>query len=259
MLVVDKAQQKSRWRWQRVLSDLLIAAGVALLLYPVGTFGYAWWQQKDLARQLVLSHPALTLPSRTYFNEDMVQLKEEQSALRKAALETQRKAQLAALSDGARAFAASLTADSSSGGVPIGRIVIPKIGVDAVLIEGVGRGDLREGPGHWPETPLPGLGGNFVVSGHRTTYGAPFFKLDKLAPGDEIDVLLPYAAARYRVTRSVIVSPYQTEVVAQRGVEEISLATCHPIYSARQRLVVQAAMISFKLLDQVSSVPAGGG
>lgn len=257
--MVDRAEKRSRWRWQRVLSDLLIVAGVALLLYPVGTWGYTWWQQKGLARQLVLTHPALTLPSRTYFSEDMVQLKEEQSALRKAAEETRRKAELAALSDAARAFAESLTADPGSGTVPIGRIVIPAIGVDAVLIEGVGRSDLREGPGHWPETPLPGLGGNFVVSGHRTTYGAPFFKLDKVAVGDEIDVLLPYAAARYQVTRSVIVLPNQTDVVAQRGVEEISLATCHPIYSARQRLVVQAKMISFKLLDQAGAAPAAGG
>ena len=100
------------------------------------------------------------------------------------------------------------------------------------------------------ETPLPGLGGNFVVSGHRTTYGGPFFKLDKLEPGDRIDLLLPYAAATYRVTQKVIVFPNQTDVVAQSGKEELSLATCHPIYSARQRLVIKAEMVSFKVLEE---------
>jgi LPXTG-site transpeptidase (sortase) family protein len=243
------------------LSDVLILAGVAVLLYPVGTFGYAWWQQRDLARKLVVAHPALTLPSPTYFNEDMFQLAAEQGVLRKAAAEAKRNAELASLSGAARAFTASLAADAASGVVPIGRVIIPKIGVDEVLVQGTGRGDLREGPGHWPETPLPGLAGNFVVSGHRTTYGAPFFKLDKLAVGDEIDVLLPYVAARYRVTRSLIVLPDQTDVVAQRGVEELSLATCHPIYSASHRLVVQAEMVSFKLLGTaaLSLAPGSGG
>ncbi len=266
--MVDQAKSGVRLRWRRILSGVLILAGVALLLYPVGTWGYAWWQQRDLARKLVADHPALTTPSRSYFNEDMFQLnkdifelKTERAALLKAAAEVKRVAELASLAEAARAFTGSLAADAASGAVPIGRVIIPKIGVNVVLVQGTGRGDLREGPGHWPETPLPGLGGNFVVSGHRTTYGAPFLKLDKLAVGDEIDVLLPYAAARYRVTRSLIVRPDETDVVAQRGVEELSLATCHPIYSARQRLIVQAEMVSFKLLGTaaVSPAPGSGG
>jgi len=263
--MVDKGKRSPRRRWSRILSDVLILAGVAILLYPAGTWGYAWWQQRDLARQLVATHPALTLPTPSYFTEDMFQLKAEQDAQReavaeaeRAAVKAKRDAELASLVEAARAFTASLAADAASGVVPIGRVIIPKIGVDAVLVEGIGRGDLREGPGHWPETPLPGLGGNFVVSGHRTTYGGPFLKLDKLVVGDEIDVLLPYVAARYRVTRSLIVRPDQTNVVAQRGVEELSLATCHPIYSARQRLVVQAEMVSFKLLETPGVPPAPG-
>ena len=272
VVMMEQATKGSRWRWRRILSNVLILAGLALLLYPVGTWGYAWWQQRELARQLVATHPALTIPSRAYFNEDMLPLKEdpfqvktEQDAALKAAAEAKRAAakakrdaELASLVEAARAFTASFAADAASGVVPIGRVIIPKIGVDVVLVQGTGRGDLREGPGHWPETPLPGLGGNFVVSGHRTTYGAPFFKLDKLAAGDEIDVLLPYVAATYRVTRTVIVRPDQTDVVAQRGVEELSLATCHPIYSARQRLVVQAEMVSFKLLETTAASPASG-
>jgi sortase A len=264
----DQEHKRSRWQWRRVLADVLIVVGVALLLYPVGTWGYAWWQQRDLARKLVANHPALTVPGPSYFKEDMFQLKAELNAQEEALAEAERvaakakrDAELASLAEAARTYAASLAADTASGVVPIGRVIIPKIGVDVVLVQGTGRGDLREGPGHWPETPLPGLGGNFVVSGHRTTYGGPFLKLDKLAAGDEIDVLLPYVAATYRVTRTVVVRPDQTDVVTQRGVEELSLATCHPVYSARQRLVVKAEMVSFKLLKTTAAgpAPAGGG
>jgi sortase A len=120
------------------------------------------------------------------------------------------------------------------------------------MVEGTGTGDLKQGPGHWAETPFPGQGGNFVVSGHRTTYGAPFFKLNDVKVGDEVDLVLPYAVARYTVTRVVIVSPDQVDTVAQLGREQVSLAACHPIYSAKQRIVVQGDLTSFKLVKSQS-------
>ena len=94
-----------------------------------------------------------------------------------------------------------------------------------------------------------------MVSGHRNIYGGPFLHLDQLKTGDTIDLLLPYVAAHYEVTRSIIVKPTQVEVVAQRGIEEISLTTCDPPFTARNRLVVQAKLVEYKLLSQVS--PAG--
>ncbi|MCZ7665333.1 MAG: class E sortase [Thermoleophilia bacterium] len=138
-----------------------------------------------------------------------------------------------------------------------GRLLIPDIGLDVVMVEGTGTADLRKGPGHWPETPLPGMGGNFVVSGHRTTYGAPFFKLNQLEPGDEIQVLLPFAALTYQVTRTMIVLPTETEVVAQRGIEEVSLTTCEPIYSASRRLIVQAELSGFRLIEADRTLESG--
>ena len=71
-------------------------------------------------------------------------------------------------------------------GDPIGRIRIPAIGVDFIVIQGVDISDLKEGPGHFPQTPLPGQPGNVALAGHRTTYQAPFDRLDELQPGDEI-------------------------------------------------------------------------
>ena len=110
-------------------------------------------------------------------------------------------------------------------------------------------GDLKKGPGHWEETPLPGQGGNFVVSGHRTTYGAPFFKLNELKPGDEIDLIFPYAVCKYTVTAILIVLPTDMESVKQEDREEVSLAACHPIYSSRQRIVAKGDLTSFSLLQ----------
>jgi len=238
--------------WRRWLANVLIVAGALVLAYPLGTWGYARWQQHELASRLAAASPAVAGEAESYlrqsvtaYTDDPDAAQDEARDVRQAGEEAARRAEQARLRESAQAFA------QENGGQarrPLGRLLIPKIGVDVVVLEGTGKADLREGPGHWPETPFPGQGGNFVVSGHRTTYGAPFFKLDKLAAGDEFDLVLPYAIARYRIYRTMIVRPDETEVVAQRGVEEISLATCHPIYSAAQRLVVQAELIGFKLL-----------
>ena len=248
--------RRHRWRdWRWVLSNLLILVGVLVLLYPVSTWVYAWWQQRSLEQELVATHPMMAQPAAEVFVADMVPTGVDRTIFRTQEEKDKQVVEVESLRRAAARFASEFLQGDGSGGVPIGRVIIPKIGVDTVLVEGTGRADLREGPGHWPETPLPGMGGNFVVSGHRTTYGGPFFKLDKLKPGDRIDLLLPYAAASYRVTRTVVVLPSQTDVVAQRGKEELSLATCHPIYSARQRLVVQAEMVSFKVREE--KAPAG--
>lgn len=239
---------RSRSRWWRRLANLFIVAGLAVLLYPVGTWGYTWWQQRSLADQLLEAHPALAeSPTKKFFvKEDMTLIGAEQRQLAKAALEAEKLRRQRDLRQASLGFAESL---KGKGGEPLGRLLIPRIGLDVVMIEGTGTADLREGPGHWPETPLPGMGGNFVVSGHRTTYGAPFFKLNQLKPGDEIQVLLPFAAFVYKVTRTIIVLPTETEVVAQRGIEELSLTTCDPIYSARRRLIVQAELTAFRLIE----------
>ncbi|MHB0980091.1 MAG: sortase [Thermoleophilia bacterium] len=247
-------------RWRRRLANLLILGGLLVILYPVGTWAVTWWEQRALGRELVESHPELSVSPGSlleedglvYMTEDLEETAAEQQAVKAAGREVERQLLLDTFATAAADFSASL---EGKGTVPLGRLTIPSIGVDVIIVEGTGRGDLREGPGHWPETPLPGGGGNFVVSGHRTTYGGPFFNLDKLVVGDVIELALPYVAARYEVTRSVIVFPNEVDVVAQRGVEELSLTTCHPIYSARQRLVIQARLVAFKLLTGEAAGP----
>lgn len=127
-------------------------------------------------------------------------------------------------------------------GEPLGRITIPAAGVDAILVEGVRRDDLKMGPGHMPWTPLPGQPGNAVVSGHRTTYGAPFYDLDLLEPGDEIVVETALGRHVYVVRELVVVDPTGVWVTEDRPGAWLTLTTCHPRFSARERLVVFAEL-----------------
>ncbi len=120
-------------------------------------------------------------------------------------------------------------------------IKIPKIGVDRVVVEGVEVEHLKKGPGHYPETALPGQLGNMVISGHRTTYGAPFYRLDELQVGDEIVVVDAVGSYQYKVTETKIVRPTDLGVIAPSSDARLTLTTCHPRFSARQRLIVVAA------------------
>ncbi len=101
--------------------------------------------------------------------------------------------------------------------VPAGEAValleIPKIGVNKAVVNGVGVPDLKKGPGHYPDTPLPGEAGNAAIAGHRTTYGAPFNRLDELKPGDEILVATRTGKFRYQVDTSIVVKPTEVAVL----------------------------------------------
>jgi sortase A len=122
------------------------------------------------------------------------------------------------------------------------QIEIPEIGVDKIVVEGVSLADLKKGPGHYPETPLPGQEGNAAIAGHRTTYGAPFHRLDELEPGDDIVVTTVQGEFTYKVSETLIVSPSQVEVLEDKGDNRLTLTACHPKYSARQRIVVVAKL-----------------
>jgi sortase A len=140
-------------------------------------------------------------------------------------------------------------------GDPIGRIEIPDIGVDFVYVQGVELKDLRDGPGHFPQTPMPGQAGNAALAGHRTTYAAPFNRLDELGPGAEITIETLQGTFTYRVDAQpapegeeprgwFTVSPSQVEILEQDGTNRLTLVACHPKYSASQRIVVTATLDS---------------
>ncbi len=122
------------------------------------------------------------------------------------------------------------------------RLEIPKIGVDEIVVSGVGVDQLKLGPGHFPETPYPGEPGNAAIAGHRTTYGAPFFALDELVAGDEIITTTALGRYVYRVSEITIVSPSDIGVLAPTDDSRLTLTSCHPRYSARERLIVSALL-----------------
>ncbi|MGH9026180.1 MAG: class E sortase [Acidimicrobiia bacterium] len=142
-------------------------------------------------------------------------------------------------------------------GDPVGIIRIPKIGLDRVVVEGTSVPDLRMGPGHYPGTPLPGQLGNSAIAGHRTTYGAPFNRLDELEAGDLIELETVQGKFKYKVTEQQVVSPSQTEVLDPTpNAATLTLTTCNPKYSAAQRLVVKAEL---KLKDDEQPLPPAEG
>ena len=128
-------------------------------------------------------------------------------------------------------------------GEPFARISIPDVDLELIVWEGVERDDLKNGPGHMPWTALPGQPGNSVISGHRTTYGAPFFNLDELVPGDEISVETPTGTHTYAVRESIIVAPTAVEVTEPRLGAWLTLTTCDPIGAATNRLVIHAELV----------------
>ncbi|MDQ1565756.1 MAG: sortase [Actinomycetota bacterium] len=138
---------------------------------------------------------------------------------------------------------AAYAAGHTPEGDALTRIVIPTIKVDTVVVEGTGASALRAGAGHYPNTPLPGEEGNVAIAGHRTTYGKPFANLDHLAVGDQIALETPIGRHVYRVTRMpFVVSNGDFSVISQTSGHTLTLTTCHPKGSARQRLVVKAEM-----------------
>ena len=111
------------------------------------------------------------------------------------------------------------------------------------MVEGVRRRDLKTGAGHMPGTPLPGQPGNAVISGHRTTYGAPFGEFDQIVEGDRIEVDTALGTHVYEVRETLIVKATAVWVTEPRPGAWLTLTTCNPKFSARERLVVFAELV----------------
>lgn len=127
-------------------------------------------------------------------------------------------------------------------GDAIGRLAIPSLDREYFVVEGTETDDLRKGPGHYEDTPLPGERGTVAVAGHRTTYGAPFRTIDQLDRGDAITVEMPYGSFTYRVEKTRIVEPTDLSVLREVRYDRLILSACHPLYSAAQRIVVFARL-----------------
>ena len=150
-----------------------------------------------------------------------------------------------------------LTETPPQEGQALGRIVIPAAGVDWLVVEGVSPADLAQGPGHMPGTALPGQPGNAVISGHRTTYGAPFYDLDLLEPGDSITVETLIGSHIYEVVELIVVAPDALWVTDQVEGAWLTLTTCNPKGSSRERLIVFARLVDGPNAPAVTALPNG--
>jgi sortase A len=130
---------------------------------------------------------------------------------------------------------------------------VPKVGLEAVVFEGVDTEALQKGPGHMPDTAFPGQPGNSVLSGHRTTYGRPFHDFDLLVPGDLIEIETSIGTHVYEVRESFIVAPTDVWVTEPRSGAWLTMTTCNPKYSARERLIVTAELVSGPNAEYVAS------
>ena len=120
----------------------------------------------------------------------------------------------------------------------VGRLTILSANINHYVVFGATSNKLEYGPGYILGTSLPGSGGNFAIAGHRTTYGAPFGNLDKVQMGETILFQTNTNQYEYRVIDVKIVSPEDNYVLENYGDDRITLTTCHPKFSSRQRLVV---------------------
>ena len=142
------------------------------------------------------------------------------------------------VSGAARRFRGGVTEGS-----PIGRLVVPRLGLNMVVVNGTESGTLKKGPGRHDATFMPGEGKLVYIAGHRTTYSAPFAHIDRLEPGDRVTLEMPYATVVYSVTRHRIVDDQDLSVLRSGNREEVALQACHPRFFATQRYIVWARPI----------------
>ena len=135
-------------------------------------------------------------------------------------------------------------------GDPVARLRIPALGVDEIIVNGTDTGSLKRGPGRYLKSAVPGQGELVYVAGHRTTYGAPFSRIDRLKKGDRVVVELPYATYEYRITGHRIVAATDVGVLRSKGFEQLALQACHPRFFATQRYIAYA--------KPVGVTPTGG-
>jgi sortase A len=144
------------------------------------------------------------------------------------------------------AFLAGREARKIGTGDAVGRIDIPRIGLNALVVQGTDSASLEKGPGHYLSTALPGLRRTVAIAGHRTTYLAPFRHIDALKPGDEISLQMPYGRFVYTVQFHRIVLPTAWWITRNVGYDRLVLSACNPLYSAAQRIVVFARLQSMR-------------
>jgi sortase A len=212
-------------RAARITGALLIGAGVLTLAWAVCvwrwqdplTAAYTHWQQHGLAAALAAEERTFT-PTRQGGD-----LAAERQAIALDARRFRRQAKP---------------------GQPIGRIVIGRIGLNMVLVNGTDHETLKKGPGRDPRSSMPGENRLVYIAGHRTTYLAPFSHIDEIRPGDSIRLEMPYATFVYRATTHRVVAASDLSVLRSPRHEQLELQACHPRFFATHRYIVYARLVA---------------
>jgi sortase A len=209
----------------RILGTTLIAAGVLGLVWVVVVWRwedpftalYTHWQQQKLGRQL---------------DHELQVFKADRPKHPTAPPQADIAAEAARFRNDTHA------------GEAIGRIVIGRIGLDMVLVDGTDEESLKKGPGRDLRTYMPGQHRLVYIAGHRTTYLAPFSHIDDIRDGDYIRLEMPYATFVYRATRHRIVPADDLAVLRSPRHELLILQACHPRFFATHRYLVYASLVS---------------
>lgn len=229
------AASPRRRRLLRVLSTSLIVAGVLVLAWTFVVWRwndpftslYTRWQQHKLTDQYA------TLSARYHGH---------------------RVPQRASRTDASRIIAADARryrADAKQGAA-IGRIVVPRLDLNMVLVNGTDHDTLKKGPGRDPRTYMPGEGELVYIAGHRTTYLAPFARIDAIRVGDPITLHMPYGTFLYRVTGHQIVDSDALWVLQTHHRDVVALQACHPRFFATHRYIVWAKLVRVTPRDGVA-------
>ena len=131
----------------------------------------------------------------------------------------------------------------SKRGEAIGRIKVPRLGLNMIFVNGTDHDTLTKGPGRDLRTFMPGQGQLVYIAGHRTTYLAPFSHIDSLRTGDRVTLEMPYATFVYRIARHRIVPSDDLAVLKSHGHEVVILQACHPRFFATHRYLAYALPI----------------
>ena len=211
-------------RWIRLFGTLLVVAGALTLIWALVVWQwqdpftalYTKWHQHQLASQYEKRVQAFSAPI-----SHASPAAERRSIAREA-----KRYRLA-----------------SKPGEAIGRIRVPRMGVNMILVNGTDHDTLKKGPGRDPRTFMPGENRLVYIAGHRTTYLAPFSHIDSLRKGDRIALEVPYGTFIYSVTRHRIVKATDLSVLRSPKHEVVELQACHPRFFASHRYIAYARLI----------------
>jgi sortase A len=160
-----------------------------------------------------------------------------------AATRTERQAEATTSSVASGSIAGTASSNNPAAGAPVARLVMPTLGEDDIVLEGIGAYELNGGPGHLPGTPLPGEAGNSIIAGHRDRH---FRHLDRLQVGDTVLTTVDGVESVWRVASRRVV-PAAAPALFKTTEARLTLTTCWPVRPlgpAPDRLIVSAIQVT---------------